>query len=276
MSDYTVSDKAPGEQWTAQDHNAMKVAVNSKMDKDKLVQDFNNPNAANFPSSLAVANYLAGSFLLRGNLNGSEQIMTGTAFQLSGYWVAEKGFNVTNAGNNAEYPINLPGVLKVHTNKDHKLLEYMTLGDKPRYFISSRVSNQQHFDWTEMVSPSYLAINNYCQCTHITTAPGTNVIDSGTGGIYTLDRVVGDRWDRSVIRISADKVMQYNDHVFATFSWEDPIIRGKLVTVNNYQENNCKLLLSSIDDNSFTVAATEFSAQNDGQVDQFFFSILIL
>ncbi|OJV50529.1 MAG: hypothetical protein BGO31_14295 [Bacteroidetes bacterium 43-16] len=275
MSDYNVQDKAEGSQWTPQEHNAMKTAVNSKMDKDNLVQDLSNPNGTQFPSTQAVAGILAGSFILRGNLLGSEQIRTGAGYQISGYWVADKGFNNATADANNQYPVGQPGVLRVLKNADHTLLEYITIAEKPRYFICSRVSDQTHFPWTELATPTYLTNNNYCQCSTITTQPGINITDTGTGGIYTWDQVSGETWSRGVIRISADKILENGDMVIADFSWPTSVLANKIVMVDNYNVKNCDVIISFKDDKKFTVVATNFNSIGDVLVEEFYFTFLI-
>lgn len=74
--DYNVPDKGVMDTFTPSEHNELKAAVNSKMDKDKLVSDFLNPDNEKFPSALAVYQLVdkENTISKKGTLDGDENI----------------------------------------------------------------------------------------------------------------------------------------------------------------------------------------------------------
>lgn len=74
MSDYSAPNKSIGENWTAEEHNDMKEAINSKMDKSNLKNDLDTPLSTTFPSTQLLAAILANKMTHRGEINGMSNV----------------------------------------------------------------------------------------------------------------------------------------------------------------------------------------------------------
>lgn len=136
MSDYTAPDKVAGNQWSPTEHNLMKAAINSKLDKSAVITDPNaTPSNTTVWTTGAVANYISnisgGGIIYKGELSGSENLNS-SDFRKTGFWIAKGTFFENPV--HASFPLNEQGVLTIHANSNYSLQTYISLLEGNKMF----------------------------------------------------------------------------------------------------------------------------------------------
>lgn len=254
--DYTAPDKsttAPNNQWTANEHNEMKAAINSKMDSANIVQTLSGATANSVLSTQAMLTiYGAGNSLIyQGQHNGMGDIRS-APYNKSGFWMPTTSFP---SPAHASYPVDHPGMLRVSKDANFTTIEYITFENIPRSYISVQRPSADPSPWVQLVSVDYLNANGYTPL----MIGGTPTFDtSSSGGLtYTVNGDGSSDSSGSVTVIKSGDPIP-NDEIATvrvTFG-SNGFPPGVLITP--LEGVTCDLYISSRTDQGFSVGATNF------------------
>lgn len=254
--DYTAPDKsttAPDNKWTATEHNQMKAAINSKMDKASVINSLVNPQPGQVLSAEAIL-MLFGSgngLVYQGTHNGSQDLY-GSDFNKSGFWMPHTTFNTSV---HTSYPINKPGMLRVSVGNDFTTFEYITFENLPRSFISTRRPSASPSKWVELVTVDYLIMNGY----NPQSLGGTPVItpSSSTGLSYSVTGS-GNTDTTGMINVNIESgVIPADEVVQVRFEFETERLPPGVV-ITQIDQPKCDLFLMTRSEQGFTIGATNF------------------
>jgi hypothetical protein len=159
---YNAPDKVDGSEFTPQEHNQAKEAINSKFDASNVIT---NPSAP--PSNTTVwssgavqailQNFLSTGITYKGELTGGEDL-NDPSFANPGYWIGKKtGYN--SAGNQS-VPIEANGVLIVYGNENYATQQYIAFQNQSNLFIRNyNFTLQAWSPWIEYATKSWVTDN---------------------------------------------------------------------------------------------------------------------
>ena len=267
MSNYNAPNKAQDDQFTWQEHNNLKAAVNSKMDAEKMVQTLASPQNNEFPSSTAITNYLtqnftpsANSFGYNGELSGSEDILA-NSFTKSGFWLPKVAFVATA---HSSYPVNKLGKLDCYKNTNFTTWQYTTIEAVPILFVCTKKPSESPSAWIQLVSVNYLTTNNYCQCA-VLGIPITSVEDSisSAGSDYTVSNLTSEtNWKSATLEVSKTGIgLNVGDSARILIRFSGDALLGKTATVSGYGEKVCDFMIDEINNEDLIIRAYNFTSE---------------
>lgn len=244
MSNYNVADKVEGDDWTSGNHNAMKEAINSKLDAVALVSDPNAPPSNSTVFSSSVINTLFGNpatyFKLLGTLSVSDDL---SLLIGHGYYIIE---NVEIPSTNTSYPDNITqyrwgGAINIYS-EDTQIVQVLTLngsnagtGTHSRIFTNYSNDGGDNWDgWEEFVNMAWLVAN----LPQLLPA-GAPTITGGTADLSVTPHSCTDTKGQITLLNTSGSILPAGSNITITYQIARPY--ASIVLLSTYMETDLKV-----------------------------------